>query len=89
MEFISIPAIAIICYLLAELFKLIFSKNTKAYKGIPIFVGFVGGIIGLVSYVINPEIMNNSPNALVAISIGIISGLASTGCNQIIKQLLK
>ena len=35
------------------------------------------------------EIMNNSPNALVAISIGIISGLASTGCNQIIKQLLK
>ena len=89
MEFISIPAIVVICYTMAELFKLFFREKTKIYAAIPIFVGIVGGVIGAIVYFVDPSMIGNSPNLLIAISIGIISGLASTGSNQVIKQMIK
>lgn len=83
------PAIVVICYIVGEVFKLVFMKKTKLYKGIPILVGLVGGVIGVVTYVVNPTIIGTPPNVLCAAAIGIISGLASTGSHQVIKQILK
>ena len=89
MSYITIPAIVVICYIVGEVFKLVFMKKTKMYKGIPILVGLVGGVIGVVTYTLNPTIIGSPPNVLCAAAIGIISGLASTGSHQVIKQILK
>lgn len=79
-----IPSITVICYLMAELFKVVILKKKIRYKYVPIIVGFIGGVLGLIMNIINPytDIFNS-------IMIGIISGLASTGANQVIKQILK
>ena len=79
-----IPSITVICYLFAELFKVIILKDKTKYKCVPIIVGFIGGILGLVMNLIYPF-----ADLFTSIMIGIISGLASTGANQIIKQLKK
>ncbi len=89
MEVISVSSIVIICYLIAELFKLLFLKKTNFYKAIPIIVGCVGGLLGYLLFRINPSVICNASNPIAAISIGIASGLASTGSNQIIKQMTK
>ncbi len=89
MEIISIPVITIICYLLGEFFKLIILRKKKRYKYIPIIVGGIGGVLGLMIYFISPELLLNITNPFVAIAIGIISGLASTGGNELVKQILK
>lgn len=88
MEFISIPVIVILCYFIGEFSKIIFGRNEERYKFIPIIVGVSGGILGLIAYYICPEIMIDASNPFMATIVGIISGLASTGSNQIIKQLL-
>lgn len=89
MEYVGIPSIIIICYLVGELFKLLILKKKSKYKYIPIIVGITGGILGVISYYISPNIVLNVESPLVAISIGILSGLASTGSNELIKQIIK
>lgn len=80
----AIPAIAVICYLLGMGIKV--SKIDDKY--IPVCCGTFGAILGVVAYVFG---MDGFPatDILTAISIGIVSGLASTGANQIYKQLKK
>ena len=84
MDNMIIPSITVICYLLAETFKIVILKKKARYKYVPIIVGSIGGVLGLVMNLLNPftDIFNS-------IMIGIISGLASTGANQVIKQILK
>lgn len=89
MEYVGIPSIIIICYLVGEIFKLLILKKKSKYKYIPIVVGITGGILGLICYYISPNIVLNVESPFIAISIGILSGLASTGSNQLIKQILK
>ena len=88
-QYIGIPSIIIICYLLGEIFKLLILKKKKNYKYVPIIVGKFGGLIGLISYYISPEIILNVDNPITALSIGIISGLASTGSYELINKILK
>ncbi len=88
MEYISIPCIVVICYLIAEILKVITQKNEIIKRLIPFTVGTIGGVLGALMYNYYPEFINVS-NIFEAIAIGIISGLVSTGSNQIIKQLLK
>ena len=78
---IAVPAITIICYLVGMGVK----ASPLDDKFIPIIVGVVGGIIGIVAYLTG---MPNFPadNPIVAIAVGIVSGFASTGINQIFKQ---
>lgn len=79
---IAVPAIAIICYLVGLGVK----ASPLDDKFIPIIVGVIGGIIGTVAYLTG---MTNFPatDVITAIAVGIVSGLASTGINQIYKQL--
>ncbi len=89
MEYISIPAIVVICYLVGELFKHCILKKKSKYKLLPVIVGITGGIVGLITFFISPELMFNVSSPILAISIGIVSGLASTGSNEAVKKLLK
>lgn len=81
---IAVPAITIICYLVGIGVK----ASPLKEKFIPIIVGVVGAIFGLVAFLTK---MPNFPadNFITALAVGIVSGLASTGINQIYKQLKK
>lgn len=62
MEMVSIPVITILCYFLGEFFKLVILRKKKRYKYIPIIVGGIGGILGLLIYYISPELLFNTTN---------------------------
>lgn len=81
---IAVPAITIICYLVGIGVK----ASPLKEKFIPIIVGVVGAIFGLVAFLTK---MPNFPadNFITALAVGIVSGLASTGIHQAIKQLTK
>lgn len=81
----SIACITVICYLIGMA-----CKATDKVKDniIPVVVGFSGLILGIVAFYAVPE-LQIANNILDAIAVGIVSGLASTGINQIGKQLTK
>ena len=81
MELIGIPAIVVISYMITETFKM-FINN----KYLPIVAGISGGVLGVISFVLQIDIMPVN-DIISALAIGIISGLAATGSNQIIKQI--
>ena len=88
MENIGIPIIVLCCYMIGEVYKLIF-KNKDDYKIIPIITAISGGILGIVIYFTNPSVLLNPNNVWTALLLGIISGASATGGNQIIKQVFK
>lgn len=79
---LAVPTIAVICYLLGMAIKV--SKIDDKY--IPVACGLFGAVLGVVAYLCNMTGFP-APDILTAIAIGIVSGLASTGANQIYKQL--
>lgn len=81
---VAVPAIAIICYLVGIGVK----ASPLDDKFIPIIVGVVGGIIGVVAFLTG---MPNYPanDVITSLAVGIVSGLSSTGINQIFKQFKK
>ncbi len=81
---ISVTAITGICYLIG-----LFVKNTKLDdKWIPVICGIAGGVIGIIALIIHmPDFPASDP--INALWVGIASGLAATGINQIFKQLKK
>ena len=83
MDLIGIPAIVVISYMITETFKMFINK-----KYLPIVAGISGGCLGVLSYVLQIDIMP-ATDIISALAIGIISGLAATGSNQIIKQINK
>lgn len=88
MEFTSVPIIVLICYVIGEVYKYLFRKKPETYKFIPILLSISGGILGILIYLTNKEMILNASNIWIALGIGIVSGSSSTGTNQIIKQLL-
>ena len=77
----SIPAIIVICYLVAAGVKTTPLDN----KYLPPICGVLGGVLGVVAMFIMPDYP--AEDYLTAIAIGIVSGLAATGVNQIFKQM--
>ncbi|MBE6143813.1 MAG: hypothetical protein E7177_07515 [Erysipelotrichaceae bacterium] len=87
MDFTSMPIIVICCYLIGEIYKFIFRNKTETYKLIPVILSLIGGLIGILIYLTNKEMIFNVDNIWVALEIGIISGSSATGANQIIKKI--
>lgn len=77
----GIAAITVICYLAAECIKATVLDN----KWLPVICGALGGVLGVVAMFIMPEFPGG--DYITAVAIGIVSGLAATGANQIGKQL--
>lgn len=78
----TVLAIVVICYLVGVIAKAISAIDDKF---IPAIVGVFGGILGVVGMYVMPDFPVN--DVLSAIGVGIVSGLSSTGVNQVYKQL--
>lgn len=89
MEFTSVPIIVVCCYVIGEIIKFIFRNKQEIYKIIPIVVTSIGGLLGCLIYLTNPETIFNVENIWTALLIGMVSGSSATGTNQIIKQMFK
>lgn len=89
MDFTCVPIIVVCCYIVGEIYKVLFKNKREAYKLIPILVAILGGLLGVLIYFTNPEMVLNADNVWVALGVGIVSGASSTGTNQIIKQIFK
>lgn len=88
--FTAIPAITALCYLAAEVFKILIPSATEqqaddAKRIIPTLCGVLGAVLGVFCYMLWPEFIA-AENPLVAAAIGLVSGFAATGVNQIFKQ---
>ena len=84
MNLSAIPIILVICYMIGEVFKVVFKKKTKANKLIPMLVSFFGGLLGVVIYYTNKEILLNVTIIYDAMLVGIVSWASA---NQVIKQI--
>lgn len=82
MQIGTVTAIVVICYLVGMAAKAI--KKVKD-ELIPVIVGVAGGVLGVVGCYVMPEFPAN--DVMNALAIGIVSGLASTGVNQVGKQI--
>lgn len=83
-EYVPIIGITVVCYLIGMFVK----KIGKIDKWIPCIVGVAGAGLALILFFTNPEVLGVS-TWLDALSSGIVSGLAATGANQIVKQSSK
>ena len=77
----SVAAITVICYLIGEGVKLAPVDN----KWIPVICGVSGLLLGLAGMYIMPDFP--AADYITAAAVGIVSGLAATGVNQIGKQM--
>ncbi len=89
MNFTGVPIIVVLCYIVAEIYKVIFKGNDKAIKLIPIIMAITGAIISIAIFYTNKKMLYDAENIWIALEIGIVSGISSTGANQLIKQLFK
>ena len=78
----TVLAITVITYLIGEAVKAVPVVKNEL---IPVIVGVAGGILGIVGMYVIPDFP--AQDVLNAIAVGIVSGLASTGVNQVFKQL--
>lgn len=77
----ALPAITIICLLVAQAAKATALDN----KWLPVICGAVGGALGSLAMRIMPDYP--AQEYITAVAVGIVSGLAATGVNQVYKQL--
>lgn len=48
MENSIVPIIVIVCYIVGEIYKIIFPQKTELLKLIPIIVAILGGVLGII-----------------------------------------
>lgn len=80
---VSVAAITVICYLVGMVAKAIPNAQDKY---IPIACGVCGAVLGPVALWLGVADFP-ATDYLTAVAVGIVSGLAATGANQIGKQL--
>ena len=81
--FTSVAGITVICYLFAQVAKAVGLKK----KWIPVICGVFGGFLGFLAIFLMPEFP--AKDFISGTAIGIVSGLAATGANQVYKQIGK
>ena len=79
----GVAAITVIAYLIGSAVK----ATTLDNRWIPSICGTIGGILGVLAMRIMPDFP--ATDYITAVAVGIVSGLAATGVNQIGKQLGK
>lgn len=83
-EIVAFPVIVVMCYLVGYVCKQF--KNETLDRFIPAICGFVGAILGVAIFLTIPNFIP-ATNWAMAVAVGIVSGFAATGVNQIYKQL--
>ena len=79
----SVAGITVIVYVVG----LIVKASALADKWIPITCGIAGAVLGIASMYIMPEVP--AQDSISAAAVGIVSGLAATGADQVFKQAMK
>lgn len=79
----GVAGITVICYLAALCIK----QTPLANKWLPALCGALGGVLGAVGMYVMPDYP--AGDIITAVAVGIVSGLAATGADQIYKQLKK
>ena len=83
------PFIVIVAYAIAEFLKhIVFKDKDEKKKYIPTICAIIGAVIAIILYFFYPQGIGDT-NVIAAITDGLFSGLAATGCNQIYKQIAK
>lgn len=77
----NVASITVISYLVGMAAK---SSKRIPDNYIPVICGVIGGVLGIISMYTMAEYPASDP--ISAIAVGVVSGLASTGVNQIYKQ---
>jgi hypothetical protein len=77
----SVAGITIICYLVGLIVKASGLDN----KWIPIICGVAGMILGVIGMIVIPDFP--ASDYITSAAVGIVSGLAATGVDQVAKQL--
>ena len=88
MNFLPIPAIALILYCIAELLKATCFKSDSMRAILPVTCALLGAVICVVLYLVHPGAIPGE-DILTAAAEGIVSGLTATGANQVYWQLKK
>lgn len=81
----SVAAITVVCYLVGIVVKAIPRVEDKF---IPIACGLCGAVLGPVALYLGVADFP-ATDYMTAVAVGIVSGLAATGVNQVGKQLSK
>ena len=77
----GVAAITVICLLIGQGVK----ASSLDSKFIHIICGVCGAVLGVVGMFLMPDFP--ATDYITAAAVGIVSGLAATGANQVIKQL--
>lgn len=80
----TVLPIVIICYLVGMGLK---ATDKVKNKYIPVILGITGGIVAIPAMYLMADFP--ASDVVTAIAVGIMSGLASTGVNQVYKQANK
>ena len=89
LEIISVPVIAGIVYFVMTVYKTLVKNAPAIWTSlIPVWAAVLGIALGLVAYFFVPEVMP-AENALVAVLVGLASGLGAVGVHQVGKQIEK
>ncbi len=88
-EIVTIPVIVAIVYgVMAVYRKLVADKAAVWTSLIPVWAAILGTVLGVVAFYLVPECMP-AENILMAVLIGLSSGLTATGADQIYRQIKK
>ena len=79
----GVAAISVIAWLMGEAVKL----SPLDSRWIPVICGCVGGVLGIAGMYTMPDFP--AGDFMTAAAVGIVSGLAATGADQIGKQMRK
>ena len=78
---VGVAGITVICWLIGQIIKATGLEN----KWIPCIVGVAGGLLGVAGLYVIPDYP--ATEIITAVAVGIVSGMAATGADQIHKQL--
>lgn len=77
----GVAAITVICMLIGQAVK----ASSLDSKFIPIICGVCGGLFGIAGMFLMPDFP--ATDYITAAAVGIVSGFAATGVNQVFKQM--
>ena len=77
----GVAAITVIAYTVGLLVK----ASGLNSKWIPVICGLVGGVLGVAGLFVMPDFP--AGDVITACAVGIVSGLAATGMDQMVKQM--
>lgn len=86
MKLITLPIIVLFCFIIGEIIKILFPSKTKLIKLIPFIMSILGAAMSILIYMLAPQTLEQK-NILEVILLGMISGLASTGSNELFKKI--